>query len=88
MEWGGMIALQRDPAVLEWNFALHGNRELFNTPNDNHGAGFELLLLLVEKSLKLKDTRDIYLMRHIFTHIFFLLCAFSGYVLFLQIIQR
>ena len=72
---------QRDPAVLEWNYAVHGNQELFKTSTDNHGAGFELLLLAVEKSLHLTDTRDIYLSRHIFTHIFFLLSAFAGYVL-------
>ena len=73
--------LQRDPAVLSWNYVVHGDQTLFKTETDNHGAGFELVLLFVEKNMHLTDTRDIYLMRHIFTHIFFLLSAFAGYVL-------
>ena len=80
--------LQRDPALLEWNYAIHGNTELFKTATDNHGAGFELLLLLVEKSLRLTDTRDIYLMRHIVTHVFFLFAAFAGYVLVYRLFKN
>ena len=73
--------LQRDPALLSWNYAVNGDQTLFKTETDNHGAGFELVLLFVEKSMKLTDTRDIYLMRHIFTHVFFLLSCFAGYIL-------
>ena len=37
--------LQRDPAVLSWNYVVHGDQTLFKTETDNHGAGFELVLL-------------------------------------------
>ena len=73
--------LQRDPALKSWNYIFRGNMELFTTETDNHGAGYELVLLGIESKMKLKDTRDIYMMRHIVTHILFLLSCFAGYVL-------
>jgi hypothetical protein len=72
---------QRAPGVLSYNYIFHGNMDLFLKANDNHGAGFELLLVFIEKGFKLTDTRDIYLMRHIVTHVFFLISMLGAYVL-------
>ena len=72
---------QRAPALLSWDYIFYDKMELFTTESDGHGAGFELLLLMFEKWMQLTDTRDIYMMRHIVTHVVFLLSSFAGYVL-------
>ncbi len=79
---------QRAPTILTYDYMFHGSQEMFKKEEDNnHGAGFELVLLFIEKGLHLTDTRDIYFNRHIVTHVFFLLCAFSGYVLVLRLFK-
>jgi len=72
---------QRLHGLQSYNYIFHGNQELFTTVSDHHGMGFELLLVIIEKLFRLSDTRDIYLMRHLFTHIFFLIGALSLYIL-------
>lgn len=79
---------QRGPGLLAYNYAFHGSHELFQKETDNHGAGFELLLLFFEKGLHITDTRDIYMNRHIVTNIFYLLSAFAGYVLILKLYKN
>ena len=44
--------------------------------NRFYGIAFELPLLLVERILGLKDSRDIYLSRHLLTHLFFIAGGF------------
>lgn len=80
--------LQRDPALLSWNYATTGDLTLFKTATDNHGAAYELLLLFIEKKAGFTDTRDIYMMRHIVTHILFLLSALAGYVLIFRLFRN
>ena len=49
--------------------------------NDRYyGVTFELPLLLVERTLGLEDTRDIHLMHHMVTHLFFLTGGFFCYL--------
>jgi len=79
---------QRADGLLSFNYMFHGNHDLFKKETDNHGVGFELFLLFVEKGLRLKDTRDIYLNRHIVTHVFFLLSCLAGYVLVLKLFNN
>ena len=76
---------QRAPGLLSFDYMFHGSQELFMRPTDNHGAGFELLLVMIEKSLKLTDSRDIYEMRHLVTHLLFLGGAFALYILTLRL---
>ena len=45
-------------------------------PERFYGMAFELPLLLAERALGLDDSRDVLLMRHLLTHLFFLLGAF------------
>ena len=42
-----------------------------------YGVAFQLPLLLIERILGLQDSRDIFLTRHLLTHLFFLLGGFS-----------
>jgi hypothetical protein len=73
--------MQRVTADLNYNYAFHGDNELFLKPTDNHGTGFEMPLIMLEKNLHLTDKRIIYQMRHLITHILFLVSAFFFYVL-------
>ncbi len=80
---------QREPGIQSWNYIFNGDKKLFqDAVVANHGAGFELLLVAVEKMLHLKDMHDIYLNRHIVTHLFFLLTSFTGYLLFLKLFKK
>ncbi len=72
---------QRQTGIFCYDYAFKGAHNLFIEEFDNHGAGFEFLLAIIEKKLNLTDSRDIYLYRHIATHIFFLLSALSLYIL-------
>ena len=51
--------------------------------NRYYGIAFEMPLLLVERALGLQDTRRIYLMRHLISHLFFIaggfVCAMLAY---------
>ena len=76
---------QRAPGVLSFDYVFNGSQELFNTATDNHGAGYEMLLVIFEKIMGITDSRDIYLMRHIVTNIFFLISAFAAYVLVVRL---
>ncbi len=73
--------MQRGPGLLSYDFVFNGNEDLFNKATDNHGAGFELLLVMIEKWFNLTDSKEIYEMRHLITHVLFLAGAFAGYIL-------
>ena len=78
---------QRGPGLLSFNYIYHGSKELFLTPSDNHGAGYELLLIFIEKGLRMKDPKAIYEMRHIVTNVFFLIACMFAYVLVLRLFK-
>jgi hypothetical protein len=48
---------------------------------DDHGLVFELFLAGIQRLSSLHDSRDIYLQRHIVSHLFFLLGVFGFYLL-------
>ena len=55
---------------------------LKNEPVDKYyGAAFEVPLIAVERLLRLEDSRDIYLSRHLLTHLFFLAGGFFAWLL-------
>jgi hypothetical protein len=72
---------QRDTGLINYNFIFHGHTSLSTYADKDYGVAFELPLIIIEKLLKLKDSREIYLMRHIVTHLFFLFSAFILYLL-------
>ena len=51
-----------------------------------YGPGWELLLVLVERGLRLEDSRDIWLSRHFLTHLFFLVSGAFCYLLVYRIL--
>ena len=62
------------------NYILGNSDAQLSYPNPFHhhfyGVAFDLPLLLVERGLGLRDSRDIFLMRHLAIHLFFIAGAF------------
>ena len=73
---------QRLVAFNTLNYVLHDAQTLLQTHDRFYGAALELpLLLLTEQALGLEDPRQVYLARHVLTHLFFLLGGFCCYLL-------
>ncbi|MGA3014856.1 MAG: glycosyltransferase family 39 protein [Bacteroidales bacterium] len=73
--------LQRDIGLRSYNYIFKGDTTLNDFKNRDYGVAAELPLVFLEKALRLKDSRSIYLVRHLATHLFFLLSAFTFYFL-------
>ena len=72
---------QRKITVMYLDYVLFG-RDFTRLKHDMfYGLSFELPLLLLERALGLDDTRDIHLMRHLVTHLSFLVGGFFCYLL-------
>ena len=69
------------------NYVLHGDPTLLQIDADRfYGLAFDLpLLLLTERVLGLEDPRQVYLARHVLTHLFFLIGGFCCYLLALRL---
>ena len=72
---------QRDIAARNASYLLGNEDGLPEDHNRFYGVVFELPLLFVERALGLQDSRDIYLGRHLLTHLFFLTAGFFCYLL-------
>ena len=60
--------------------------QAFSSPHRNYGAVFEApLVLLTERVLGLEDSRDVFLARHLLTHLFFLAGGVFCYLLVLRL---
>jgi Dolichyl-phosphate-mannose-protein mannosyltransferase len=79
MSWDELA--QHGLGMVTYDYVLNGNNALTTYGDRALGTGFELPLYFMDKWLHLQDTRDIYLARHLATHLFFLLSVFCGYVL-------
>ncbi len=73
MGWDEVI--QRKTGLLNYNYIFSGNDELLRSKDKDYGVAFEVPLIIIEKTLRMTDTRSVYLMRHLITHFFFLLGA-------------
>ena len=65
-----------------YNYVVNHDNSLISYDDRFYGVAFELPLIAIEKAFSLSDSRDIYLMRHLVTHLFFL---FSAFILFILI---
>ncbi len=74
-------SIQREIGTVSYNYIVKDDHTLDTYSNREYGTGFEIPLVALEKVFGLQDTRDIYLMRHLVSHLFFLLACFSGYIL-------
>ena len=73
--------IQRDMGEVSYNYVFKGDKSLLTYVDRSHGVAFELPLFLLEKALHITDTQPLYLMRHLVTHLFYLVSVFCGYVL-------
>ncbi len=79
---------QHNTGRITYEYVTNGDQTLFTYMDRNYGTGFELPLMFLEKKMKLTDTRDIYLMRHLCTHLFFLVAALAAYVLIYRLYRK
>ena len=68
--------IQRQIATWNAQYVLGDSDALPNSHEAFYGMAVEMPLLLAERALGLSDSRDIHLMRHLLTHLFFILGAF------------
>jgi hypothetical protein len=79
---------QRELGTMTYNYVFNGDKTLLTYAYNFYGSGFEFPLACLEKWLKLTDARDVYMMRHLAAHIFFLLSALSAYFLILKLFRN
>lgn len=70
---------QREIGTVSYNYLVHDDPQLLKYRDRDYGVAFELPLIGLEKLFGLEDSRDVYLMRHLVTHLFFLFCLWCGY---------
>lgn len=74
---------------VNYDFILHHNSEvLLNSGDKYHGPAFEVFLIVIERVLKLSDSRDIFLIRHLMTFLTFFLGSIFFYLLALKIFSN
>lgn len=71
-----------------FKYAVGNYPDFQNFAEKDHGSGFELLLIGIERLFKLTEQREIFLMRHLSSYIFFSLSMFCGYVLTYKLFQN
>ena len=79
--------IQRTVGTLTYDYVFHGDQSIKTYAERDLGAGFELPLVIIERQCHMTDSRHIYLMRHIITHLFFLVSVFCGYILALRLFK-
>ena len=79
---------QRRTAMVTWDYVFNHKNDLLTYMDRQYGVGFELPLIFIEKCFKLTQLKDIYAMRHMVTHIFFLCSAFAGYALVYRLFKN
>lgn len=78
-------SMQRHTGEVSWDYVLHHDPALFTYQDRQYGVGFELPLIVLEKVLGIHDAGNVYRMRHLVTHFFFLAGAFFLYLLALRL---
>jgi hypothetical protein len=66
---------QREIGTVSTAYILGRDDRLLGFVNRDYGVAFEVPLIIIEKVLDLQDTQSIYQMRHLATHVFFLVGA-------------
>src|SRR5688572_10940962 len=80
--------VQRGIGTWAYKYIHEGDRTYMQITDRIYGVGFELPLLYLEKALKLTDTRDIFLFRHLIQSIFFAFACFIFFRLNLKIFKK
>jgi len=80
--------IQRTIGMVSYDYIFNNDPKLITYIERDHGVGFELVLLGVEKLVGASDFRDIFLARHLASNIFYLLACFTGYLLALRLFKN
>lgn len=72
---------QRKTGIVNYEYIFSNSQELLTWFDRDYGVAFELPLIILEKVLNLTDSRDIFFMRHLVTHLFFLVGCFFFFLL-------
>lgn len=75
---------QIETTQVNYNYIFKGDKTLLGHEENIYGMAVELPLLFLQKLLGLKDTRDIYLMRHLMSHLLWL----AGIIVFILLVFR
>ncbi len=73
--------IYRQNGIVSYDYVFKGEDSLDEYSEREYGTAFELLLIFCERVLKLEDSRDIFLMRHLFTFLAFYLGVIFFYLL-------
>ena len=73
--------MQRSTGEINYNYVFKGDNALKTFNERDYGVAFELPLIIIEKVFNIKDTRNVYLMRHLATYLFFVFSAFICFLL-------
>ena len=73
--------LQRNIGFASLNYVLGDENALYDDFHRHYGVAFEVFLVAAERVLGLDDSRDVYLSRHLLTHLFFLAGGFIAWLL-------
>ena len=80
-DYGRHVDVQRQVAIANARYIATGDISDLSQAKDvayrYYGLAFEMPLLLAERALGLRDTRPIYLTRHLLTHLFFIAGGFA-----------
>ncbi|MDP1729021.1 MAG: glycosyltransferase family 39 protein, partial [archaeon] len=79
ISWDEPLGLEN--GLESYNYIFQGNNSLLTYDYNNLGVAFELPLVIVQKTLNLNDSRDIFLMRHLLTFLFCFIGVFFFYLL-------
>jgi hypothetical protein len=76
---------QREIGLVTWNYLSGAGNDLESYNCRDHGVIFELVLIAAEKIARASSFREIFFLRHMVSHLFFLLGAYFFYRLGLLI---
>ena len=79
---------QRTLAIRNLDYVLRASDEFPQDHNKLYGVAFEAPLVLIERALGLRDSRAIYLSRHLLTHLFFLIGGLFAYLIALRLFRN
>jgi hypothetical protein len=71
----------REDGQVTYNYIFNADKSLLTFKDRDYGVAFELPLMIVEKAFGMTDTRNIFFLRHLLTHLFFLFSAFCCFLL-------
>ncbi len=72
---------QREIAEINYAYVFNDHPALLTLSDRTYGVAFELPLYMIERVLDFNDSRKVYFMRHLLTHIFFLFGALFAFCL-------